>query len=78
MTDHPNPISPLRQRFIDDMVARKLAPRTISNYIRDVITSVRSAAVSRRRPRGKICAGIRFILRRAEPRRPGSTRRSRP
>jgi integrase/recombinase XerD len=38
MTDHANPISPLRQRFIDDMVARKLAPRTISNYMRDVIS----------------------------------------
>jgi hypothetical protein len=29
-------VSPLRQRFIDDMALRKLAPKTQSGYIRAV------------------------------------------
>jgi integrase/recombinase XerD len=37
MTDTPNPISPLRQRMIEDMALRKLAPKTQSNYLRAVI-----------------------------------------
>lgn len=36
MTDHANNTSPLRQRFIDDLEARKFEPRTISSYVRDV------------------------------------------
>jgi integrase/recombinase XerD len=36
MTDHTNNNSPLRQRLIDDMTARKFAPCTISSYLRDV------------------------------------------
>jgi len=36
MTTLNHPISPLRQRFIDDMSLRKLAPRTQSGYIRAV------------------------------------------
>ena len=35
---HSNPtISPLRQRMIDDMVLRKLSPKTQQTYIRSVI-----------------------------------------
>jgi integrase/recombinase XerD len=44
MPDHTSTISPLRQRLIDDMnpatprpVARKLAPDTIRNYLREVV-----------------------------------------
>ena len=36
MANSNNPISPLRQRFIDDMALRKLAPNTQSGYIRAV------------------------------------------
>ena len=36
MTASPHPISPLRQRMIDDMRLRKLAPKTQSAYIRAV------------------------------------------
>ena len=36
MANSNNPISPLRQRFIDDMALRKLAPGTQSGYIRAV------------------------------------------
>ena len=37
MTHTPKPISPLRQRMIEDMALRKLAPKTQSNYLRAVI-----------------------------------------
>ena len=36
MTHNTKPISPLRQRMIDDMTLRKLAPQTQSAYIRTV------------------------------------------
>ena len=36
MTHNTKPISPLRQRMIDDMTLRKLAPQTQSAYIRAV------------------------------------------
>ena len=36
MSSHENPISPLRQRMIEDMRLRKLGPRTQSGYIRAV------------------------------------------
>jgi len=36
MTDHNQPISPLRQRMLEDMQLRKLAPKTQSAYIRAV------------------------------------------
>lgn len=36
MTASPHPISPLRQRMIDDMRMRKLSPKTQSGYIRAV------------------------------------------
>ena len=36
MTASTHPISPLRQRMIDDMRLRKLAPKTQSAYIRAV------------------------------------------
>ena len=37
MTHHSKPISPLRQRMLEDMALRKLAPKTQSNYLRAVI-----------------------------------------
>ena len=36
MTQSTQPISPLRQRMIDDMRMRKLSPRTQTGYIRAV------------------------------------------
>jgi len=35
------PVSPLRQRIIEDMALRKLAPKTQSQYIRAVINFTR-------------------------------------
>ena len=37
MSHTTKPISPLRQRMIEDMALRKLAPKTQSNYLRAVI-----------------------------------------
>ena len=37
MTHTTKPISPLRQRMIEDMVLRKLAPKTQSKYLRALI-----------------------------------------
>ena len=37
MSHKTRPISPLRQRMIEDMALRKLAPKTQSNYLRAVI-----------------------------------------
>ena len=37
MTHTTKPISPLRQRMLEDMALRKLAPKTQSNYLRAVI-----------------------------------------
>ena len=34
MSSHENPISPLRQRMIEDMTLRKLSPKTQSGYLR--------------------------------------------
>ena len=36
MTQSTQPISPLRQRMIEDMTMRKLAPKTQASYIRTV------------------------------------------
>ena len=36
MTHPTQPISPLRQRMIDDMILRKLSPTTQANYLRSV------------------------------------------
>ena len=41
MTQTTKPISPLRQRMIEDMRLRKLSPKTQSNYIRAVINLTR-------------------------------------
>jgi integrase/recombinase XerD len=41
MTHHTKPISPLRQRMIEDMTLRKLSPKTQSKYIRAVINLTR-------------------------------------
>ena len=37
MTHNTKPVSPLRQRMIEDMALRKLTPKTQSNYLRAVI-----------------------------------------
>ena len=37
MNDHSKPISPLRQRMIDDMTLRKLSPKTQAAYILSLI-----------------------------------------
>ena len=52
------PISPLRQRLIDDMNVRRFSPETKRNYIRDV---GRFATFVGRptRPRPRICAASR-------------------
>ena len=36
MTRNPKPISPLRQRMIEDMTLRKLSPKTQADYVRAV------------------------------------------
>ena len=41
MSHTTKPISPLRQRMIEDMALRKLAPKTQSNYLRAVIKFTR-------------------------------------
>jgi integrase/recombinase XerD len=41
MTHTPTPVSPLRQRMIEDMTLRKLAPKTQSKYIRAVVNFTR-------------------------------------
>jgi site-specific recombinase XerD len=41
MKTNSNPISPLRQRMIEDMALRKLAPHTQSHYLRAVINFTR-------------------------------------
>lgn len=37
MATHTKPISPLRQRMIDDMTMRRLSPATQDNYVRAII-----------------------------------------
>ena len=41
MTHTSKPVSPLRQRMIEDMTLRKLAPKTQSKYIRAVVNFTR-------------------------------------
>ena len=41
MTNTTKPVSPLRQRMLDDMALRKLAPQTQSDYLRGVINFTR-------------------------------------
>ena len=41
MTHNTKPISPLRQRMLEDMALRKLAPQTQSHYLRAVINFTR-------------------------------------
>jgi integrase/recombinase XerD len=41
MTHTTKPVSPLRQRMLEDMALRKLAPKTQSHYIRAVINLTR-------------------------------------
>ena len=41
MTHNTKPISPLRQRTIEDMTLRKLSPKTQRKYIRAVINFAR-------------------------------------
>ena len=41
MTHTAKPISPLRQRMLEDMMLRKLAPQTQASYIRAVVKFTR-------------------------------------
>ena len=41
METNSKPISPLRQRMLEDMALRKLAPQTQSHYLRAVIRFTR-------------------------------------
>jgi len=41
MSDSNKPISPLRQRMIEDMTLRKLSPKTQIQYIRAVVKLTR-------------------------------------
>jgi site-specific recombinase XerD len=41
MTHNTKPVSPLRQRMLEDMALRKLAPQTQSHYLRAVINFTR-------------------------------------
>ena len=41
MPDKPKPISPLRQRMIDDMTARRFSEATRKDYVRQVMTNSR-------------------------------------
>jgi hypothetical protein len=41
MTHDTKPISPLRQRMLEDMTLRKLAPQTQASYIRAVVKFTR-------------------------------------
>jgi len=41
MIDSTKPISPLRQRMLDDMTLRKLAPQTHTAYLRAVVNFTR-------------------------------------
>ena len=45
------PISPLRQRLIDDMTMREFSRETQRNYIRDVSRPSWDGGPTRRRPR---------------------------
>ena len=44
MSSHENPISPLRQRMIEDMTVRNFTAATQRDYIRGVKTLAESAA----------------------------------
>ena len=53
------PISPLRQRLIDDMNMRRFSPETQRNYIRDVGRFATFVGRRPTRPRRRICAASR-------------------
>jgi hypothetical protein len=57
MTDSNHTISPLRQRMIDDMTLRKLAPKTQAGHIRAVRKLTRFLGL---RPRPRTCAATSF------------------
>ena len=64
MTENNKPISPLRQRMIDDMSLRKLSPKTQRGYIRAVLNFTRflSVPLTKRVPRTcgvSSCIGFR-------------------
>ena len=62
----PNvPVSPLRQKLIDDMTMRHFSAATQRNYIRDVGRSHRSFGDRRIRQRPRMCASFSWL--RARP-----------
>ncbi len=56
MPDKPKPISPLRQRMIDDMTARRFSEATRKDYVRHVRTF---AAFLGRSPDAATSEGLR-------------------
>ena len=78
MNESTQGISPLRQRMIEDMRMRKLAPKTQDAYIRAVrqFTGL-SAAARPIPPRSRICATTSCIWSIRASRRSRSTPRSR-
>ena len=58
MSHSTKPISPLRQRMIEDMTLRKFSPKTQTAYLRAVATLPVSSAVPRTRPRRRIFDAI--------------------
>jgi hypothetical protein len=55
------PISPLRQRMIDDMTARRFKEKVQKDYVRHVRNFTVFSAVRRPRPRARIFADINCI-----------------
>ena len=52
MTQSTNPISPLRQRMLEDMTLRRLSPKTQKNYVRHVFNFTRFLARPQNPARG--------------------------
>jgi hypothetical protein len=55
------PISPLRQRMIDDMTARRFKEKVQKDYVRHVRTFAAFLGRSRTRPRARTFADINCI-----------------
>ena len=79
MTHNTKPVSPLRQRMIEDMTLRKLSPKTQSQlYPGSEYTSPAFSAARLTQPQRRICAAINCTWSIAGPPVSCSTARSRP
>ena len=61
------PVSPLRQRLIDDITARRYSEDTKRDYVRNVGSSQPSSAGRRIRRRARTFAAISCIWRSSRP-----------